>query len=229
MKSSLNAFYKDLHSHFGRQHWWPAKTKFEVMIGAILTQNTSWSNVEKAIDNLRGKNLLQPSKLYSLPRKQLASLIRPAGYYNIKARRLKEFVKFLHDSCRGNIKRLARQETYALRRQLLAVHGIGQETADSMLLYALNKPIFVVDAYTRRILARHYLIKEGFSYEEVQNLFMRNHVRNSNKSYRKSVSNVVKLFNEYHALIVKLGKDFCRKLRPKCGLCPLKNYRHKTD
>jgi endonuclease-3 related protein len=209
MKSILNAFYKTLYAYFGPQHWWPAESRFEVMIGAILTQNTSWSNVEKAIGNLKKKKLLELPRLYKLPHKKLALLIRPAGYYNIKAKRLKEFLNFAHDSYRGNLKKMSSQGMYKLREQLLTVNGIGPETADSILLYALDKPIFVVDAYTKRILSRHHIIKGDASYEKVQNLFMQN------------LKNEVKLFNQYHALLVKLGKDFCRKLKPRCQDCPL--------
>jgi len=254
MKSVLNTFYKRLYSYFGPQRWWPARNRFEVMIGAILTQNTSWSNVEKAIKNLKKNKLLALSKLYALPHNKLASQIKSSGYYNLKARRLKEFIKFLYDHYNASLKKMSGKETCELRKHLLSVNGIGQETADSILLYALNKPIFVVDAYTRRILLRHYLIKEDYSYTEVQNLFMQNlnpvtnnkikkgktvicngarndarHVRNVDKSYRKNISNVVKLFNEYHALFVKLGKDICLKSKPQCNICPLKNYKHKAE
>jgi len=185
------------------------------MVGAILTQNTNWSNVEKAIENLKKHKLLELSSLYGLPRNKLASLIRSAGYYNVKAKRLKEFLKFLCNTHQGNLKKMSSKDAYTIRKQLLSVNGIGQETADSILLYALNKPLFVVDAYTKRMLSRHCLIKEDYSYEEVQNLFMQN------------LKNEVKLFNEYHALIVKLGKDICLKSKPKCNICPLRNYKHK--
>ncbi len=215
MKAILNAFYKSLYGYFGPQHWWPGKSRLEVMVGAILTQNTSWSNVEKAIKNLKQHKLLELSSLYGLPRNKLASLIRSAGYYNVKAKHLKEFLEFLYNTHQGNLKKMSSKDAYTIRKQLLSVNGIGQETADSILLYALNKPLFVVDAYTKRILSRHCLIKEDYSYEEVQNLFMQN------------LKNEVKLFNEYHALIVKLGKDICLKSKPKCNICPLKNYKHK--
>lgn len=217
MKSVLNSFYKDLYSYFGPQEWWPATGRFEVMIGAILTQNTSWSNVEKAINNLKKNKLLELSKLYKLPQKKLASFIRPSGYYNIKAKRLKEFLKFMHNSYRGSLKRMSLQGVNELREQLLSVKGIGPETADSILLYALNKPVFVVDAYTKRMLLRHNLIEEDAGYEEVRNLFMQN------------LKNEVKLFNEYHALFVKLGKELCLKSKPKCNICPLQNYKHKIQ
>lgn len=209
MKSQLNLIYKRLYSYFGPQHWWPAETPFEVMVGAILTQNTNWLNVEKAINSLKRHKVLTAGKLYKLSPKRLALLIRPAGYYNIKAERLKNFLKFFVEYYQG-LKGMSRLNTLTLRKQLLAVKGIGPETADSILLYALDKPIFVVDAYTKRILSRHRLIPDDADYNETQNLFMQN--------LRKSV----KLFNEYHALLVKLGKEFCLKNEPKCDICPLR-------
>lgn len=203
--------YEKLYSYFGPQRWWPAKTPFEVIVGAILTQNTNWSNVEKAISSLRKYNLLQPEKIYKLPHKRLAALIKSAGYYNIKAGRLKAFMGFLFGAYQGSLRRMSGVNTPYLRSELLSVKGIGPETADSILLYAFNKPVFVVDAYTKRIFSRHALIKEeGASYDSVQSLFMDNLKANA------------KLFNEYHALLVRLGKDFCQKRRPKCEVCPLK-------
>jgi endonuclease-3 related protein len=210
MNIKLDLIYKRLYRYFGPQHWWPAKTVFEVMVGAILTQNTSWNNVKKAIDNLKKKKFLEPSRLYRLSHKRLALFIKPAGYYNIKAKRLKEFLSFLFKSYKGNLRTMTREDTQELREKLLSVNGIGQETADSILLYALKKPVFVVDAYTKRILWRHRFIKEDSHYEEIQNLFMKN------------LKKDVRLFNEYHALLVKLGKDFCLKRKPKCDICPLK-------
>lgn len=210
MKKRLNSIYQRLYSYFGPQYWWPGQTPFEVMVGAILTQNTNWLNVEKAIGNLKKYNLLSPDKLYRLPQKRLAALIRPAGYYNIKARRLKEFLKFFIQRYGGKPKNMSSQELRVLREELLSLKGIGPETADSMLLYALKRPVFVVDAYTKRILLRHRLIRKNDDYQETQNLFMRN------------LKKEVKLFNEYHALLVKLGKEFCLKHRPKCAICPLK-------
>ncbi len=209
MAARIGHMYKKLYSYFGPQHWWPGDSPFEVMLGAILTQNTSWQNVEKAIRNLKKHKLLNPRKLYKLEQQKLASLIRPAGYYNIKAKRLKYFLDFLFQSYGGDIKRMSRVDKMVLRQELLSVNGIGPETADSILLYALNKPVFVVDAYTRRILLRHRLIKEGASYDEVQDLFTGNLKKDA------------KLFNEYHALLVRLGKDFCLKKKGKCNICPL--------
>jgi len=230
MVRKLNLIYQKLYSFFGSQHWWPGDTPFEVMIGAILTQNTNWLNAEKAIGNLKKHKLLQPHKLYKLSHKRLASLIRPAGYYNIKAKRLKSFLGFFIRYYNGNVEKMSCIDTSSLRQQLLSVKGIGPETADSILLYALNRPIFVVDAYTKRILLHHRLISKNADYNETQNLFMQNlksevnPVRNTESPRKKNkISNGVKLFNEYHALLVKLGKEFCLKRRPKCEICPLKS------
>lgn len=209
MKERLNLIYKRLYSCFGPQYWWPAKAPFEVMVGAILTQNTNWQNVEKAINNLKKHRLLTPKKLYGLKPKELASLIKSSGYYNIKARRLRNFLEFLLKRYKG-IRHLWRLNTLSLRQQLLSVKGIGPETADSILLYALNRPVFVVDAYTKRILLRHRLISESADYSQMQNLFMQN------------LAPKPQLFNEYHALLVRLGKEFCLKNKPKCDICPLK-------
>jgi len=209
MKRKLNRIFRRLYSAFGAQHWWPADSVFEVMVGAILTQNTNWSNVERAIAVLKEKKFLNAKRLYRLAPKKLAGLIRSAGYHHVKAARLKSFLKFLFDNYAGKIKSLGRQDLMSLRRQLLAVNGIGPETADSILLYALDKPIFVVDAYTRRIFSRHGLIQEKSGYAQVQDIFMRNLKKDA------------QLFNEYHALLVKLAKDYCRKQNPKCETCPL--------
>lgn len=206
----LNLIYQKLYAHFGPQYWWPAEDTFEVIVGAILTQNTNWGNVEKAIINLKQNKLLEPLKLYQLSSRRLASLIVPVGYYNIKAKRLKEFLKFFLKSYQSSLKKMSLVNPLVLRQQLLSVNGIGPETADSILLYALNKPLFVVDAYTKRILLRHKLISKNANYSQIQDLFMQNLKKNP------------KLFNEYHALLVKLGKEFCLKNKPKCDRCPLK-------
>lgn len=207
--NEFSAIYKKLYAYFGPQHWWPGDTPFEVMVGAILTQGTNWGNVEKAINNLKARKVLSPHRIYRLPVKVLASLITSAGYYNIKAKRLKEFLNFFFKTYRADIKRISSGNIKDLRRELLEVKGIGPETADSILLYALNKPIFVVDAYTKRVLSRHRIIQDDATYDEIQNLFMKN------------IRKEVKLFNEYHALLVKLGKEFCLKNKPRCNLCPL--------
>lgn len=209
IKRRLNRIFLRLYSVFGPQHWWPADSSFEVIVGAILTQSTNWSNVEKAIRSLKKKKCLNPRRLLRLSSGKLGSLIKSAGYYNIKATRLKNFLKFFFDSYSADIKRMSSQDLVTLRKQLLMVKGIGPETADSILLYALHKPVFVIDTYTKRIFSRHRLLAEDVTYEQAQDIFMRN------------LKNDKKLFNEYHALLVKLGKDYCRKQNPKCEGCPL--------
>jgi len=216
-KERLQSIYRRLYSYFGPQRWWPGDSPFEVMIGAILTQNTNWLNVEKAINNLKKNKLLNFAKLKKLSIKKLALHIKPAGYYNIKAKRLRNFFEFLHKDDQGNFERVSSVKTGQLRQELLSVNGVGPETADSILLYALNRPVFVVDAYTKRIFSRQGLIEENATYEDVQNLFMQN------------LKNEVKLFNEYHALLVKLGKDFCLKNNPRCIICPLQDCKRRTD
>jgi endonuclease-3 related protein len=186
------------------------------MVGAILTQSTSWANVERAILNIKKNKLLSAAKLYRLPEARLAALIKSAGYYNIKAKRLKSFLDFIFKEYNARQDRMAAVPIQKLRSKLLAVNGIGPETADSILLYALDKPIFVVDAYTKRIFSRHKLLDGNFEYGQVQKLFMAN--------LKKSAG----LFNEYHALIVKLGKEFCLKNNPKCSICPLNNFKKKV-
>lgn len=210
MNRRLYAIYKKLYCYFGQQNWWPGDSPFEVMVGAILTQNTNWRNVERAIRNLKKEKLLSASKLAAVSKAKLASLIKPTGYYNIKAKRLNSFLKFFQKNYQGSAKKMSLNDTAQLRRKLLSVNGIGQETADSILLYALNKPVFVIDAYTKRIFSRHHFIKDDAEYEKIQALFMKN------------LKNNVKLFNEYHALLVRLGKEFCLKNNPRCNTCPLK-------
>ena len=188
--------------------WWPGRTRFEVIVGAILTQNTAWSNVEKAIINLKRAEILSPKKLKAIPERSLAKLIRPAGYYNIKAKRLKHFISFLFSEYGGSLDRLSSENTYKLRKNLLDVNGIGPETCDSIMLYAFKKRIFVVDAYTKRIFSRHSIVARSADYHDVQKLFMDNLPKSG------------KLYNEYHALIVRLGKEFCRT-KPDCKNCPL--------
>jgi endonuclease-3 related protein len=209
----LNEIYQLLFERFGPQHWWPGETQFEIITGAILTQNTNWGNVEKAIANLKSAGRLTFEELYHLDLSQLAELIRPAGYYNIKARRLKNFINWLFDSYAGNLTNLESIDTDKLRTELLAIKGIGCETADSILLYALNRPIFVVDAYTARVAVRHGLIEPGADYEQLQELFQSNLPQDT------------RLFNEYHALLVRVGKEFCRPT-VRCAGCPLENLPH---
>jgi len=200
-----------LLAHFGHQHWWPAETELEVMVGAILTQNTNWKNVEKAIKNLKKLNLLSVDKLHSIAIIDLAEQIRPAGYFNIKAGRLKNLIDFIVDRYDGNLSELLKDRTEVLREGLLSVKGIGPETADSILLYAARRHVFVIDAYTYRILTRHSIIEEEASYYELQQLFM-DHLAEDHA-----------LFNEFHALIVQAGKEYCRK-NPLCSRCPLKEW-----
>jgi endonuclease III related protein len=209
----LMGFHDAMYSAFGPQGWWPGKTRFEVIVGAILTQNTAWTNVEKAIKNLRSKGLLNPGKMHGLKPGELAAHIKPAGYFNIKARRLKNFLDHLFDNYDGSIDRfLSAKRSSNLRAELLGINGIGPETADSIALYAASLPEFVADAYTKRVFSRHGLLKEDADYDETKSLFMEN------------LPSEVRLFNEYHALIVKTGKDFCRPREPRCQLCPLKSF-----
>ncbi len=213
IRGQLLEIYKLLFKRFGPQHWWPGDMQFEMIIGAILTQNTSWKNVKKAMDNLKNANFMTPQSLHKLKHEQLAELIRPSGYYNIKARRLKSFLDWLFENYDGKLSNLKKIDTNRLREELLAVKGIGLETADSILLYAFNRPIFVIDAYSARITSRHYLIEFGADYSQLQDLFQSN------------LPQDVKLFNEYHALLVRTGKDFC-KPTAKCPGCPLEKLPH---
>lgn len=202
--------YRLLHERYGPQHWWPGDTPFEVMIGAVLTQNTAWNNVERAIANLKTARALSGRALLALPDRALAELIRPAGYFNVKAKRLKHLCAFLQtEGAMNEPERLRdRAPLPELRQRLLAVHGIGEETADSILLYALGLPSFVVDAYTRRIFGRLGLLAGDEGYREIQARF------------QTALPRDIALYNEYHALIVQLGKSVCRP-RPRCGECPL--------
>jgi endonuclease-3 related protein len=201
--------YEILLEHFGPQDWWPGDTPFEVMVGAVLTQNTNWSNVSKALNNLKMNNLLTFEKLHELPVEQLAEYIRPAGYFNLKAARLKNLLDFIGEQYNGSLEDLFEEDIYSLREKILTVKGIGPETADSILLYAGQKPVFVVDAYTYRIFSRHSIISEDEGYYEIQEYLT------------LTLPEDVALFNEYHALIVRLGKEFCKKSKPLCGECPL--------
>ena len=209
MKRQLRGIYRRLLARFGAQQWWPAETDFEIVVGAILTQNTAWTNVEKAIANLRRARLLTPGAMHRVSTARLARLIRPSGYFNLKAKKLKAFTRFLFVQHRGKLSHLFKQDVAALREELLGVYGIGPETADSIILYAARQPIFVVDAYTRRVFARLGLASENATYAELQDVFMA-HLPHDER-----------MFNEYHALIVALGKYVCRKREPKCGECPL--------
>lgn len=212
----LRSYYEAMFSRLGPRQWWPAKTSFEVIVGAILTQNTAWSNVKRAIANLRGEGLLALRSLERARASRLAQLIRSSGYFRQKARKLKSFARFLRAEYGGSLNRMFRTPTSVLRGRLLAVHGIGPETADSILLYAGNHSVFVVDAYTRRILERHEIIRPHATYEEIRQLFE----RNLTPSYP--------LYNEYHALLVGVGKEWCRTKKPRCSECPLEPFLPRT-
>jgi endonuclease-3 related protein len=204
----LNDLYQRLFARFGPQGWWPGETPLETAVGAMLTQNTNWTNASKAIANLKEAGLLSLEGLRSLSPDQLAEFIRPAGYYNLKARRLGALLDFLAQDLGGDPAALADLPLAEARRALLGVKGVGPETADSILLYAAGLPVFVVDAYTFRILGRHDLAPEGMTYDEMQACFMDHLPREAG------------LFNEYHALLVRLGKEFCKKGSPRCKECP---------
>ncbi len=218
----LNEVYRNLYKAFGPQKWWPGESPFEIMVGAILTQNTSWANVEKAIRNLKQARKLSPPAILKLKDRKLAELIRPSGYFNVKAKRLKIFVDFLFKKFGGDIRLMARVDGRALRVELLQIPGIGPETADSILLYALGKPFFVIDAYTKRIFARHRLSFESrptspprlvdLPYSAWQEIFTRH------------FSPDVSLYNDFHAQIVRLGKTYCKASVTLCSACPLAKY-----
>lgn len=214
----VEAVYNKLYDSFGEQHWWPTTTKnkeTEIVIGAILTQNTSWRNVEKAIANLKQNNLVDLRKIAVADTEKIALLIKSSGYYNQKAKKLKLFARHVVDNYGGSLKRMFGKSSSELRKELLSLHGIGPETADSIILYAAGKPVFVVDAYTRRIFARMGISSEGSSYDELQRLFTDNLPKDA------------EMFNQYHALIVELGKDVCRK-KPRCGACPVRKLCKKV-
>ncbi len=200
--------YHLLYRAFGPQHWWPGDGPFEMMVGAILTQNTAWSNVEKAIKNLKKENLLTVRGLHEVPLEKLEALVHPAGYYRIKSRRLKSFIRFLWENYQEDFPRMWAEDTEALREKLLSVNGVGRETADSILLYAGGKPTFVVDSYTHRIFTRHQLVPEDVDYEGLRSFFL------------EHLPDDPALYNEYHALIVRAGKTYCRKT-PRCEGCPM--------
>ncbi len=201
--------YQRLFEALGPQYWWPGETPFEVMVGAVLTQNTNWQNVEKAIRNLREADLLEPVALYAVPVEELEELLRPAGYFRVKARRLRSLLAFLVDRYGGSLEAMFATDVATLREELLALNGIGPETADSILLYAGGLPVFVVDAYTHRILARHGWIDFEADYHQIQDFL------------QSRLPDDPVLFNEFHALLVYVGKHYCRKRAPQCESCPL--------
>jgi endonuclease-3 related protein len=208
-RSLLYAMYDAMLEALGPSHWWPGETPFEVAVGAILTQNTNWSNTARAIANLRAAGVLTPAALAALPDTRLAELIRPAGYFRLKAGRLKNFLRFLRNEAGLSMAALNGKSLATLRPKLLEVKGVGPETADSILLYALHQPTFVVDAYTRRILSRHGMVPEDAGYDEMRDLYL------------GALDPDPALYNEYHALLVRVGKDFCRPKAPRCAACPL--------
>jgi endonuclease-3 related protein len=208
VKLLVNDIYGRLSQAYGPQHWWPAESPFEVMVGAVLTQSAAWTNVEKAIRNLKTAQVLSPEAIRNMSFSELSEYVKPSGYYNVKARKLKALVYWFGENYADDIGRMAEIETQKMREELLAVYGIGPETADSILLYALGKAVFVIDAYTKRVFSRIGLINEEDSYNDCQRLFTAN------------LKADTALFNEYHALIVKLAKEACSK-KPACGGCCL--------
>jgi endonuclease-3 related protein len=244
----IRNYYTALSRAWGAQHWWPAETQFEVIVGAYLTQNTAWTNVERALANLRRANSLSVEGIRAVRLPRLQRLIRPSGYFRQKAARLKTFVAFLDDKYQGSLPRLFSQPTEKLREELLTLNGIGPETADSILLYAGNHPVFVVDAYTRRILDRHGIVPET-EYEEIRQLFQTSlepiaanqegqpaelrepldagirgaaHPPSAMSTAHRTA--LVQVYNEMHGLIVGVGKNYCRKSKPSCDDCPLQRF-----
>ena len=248
-ENEIRRYYFTLHQAWGAQHWWPAETRLEVIVGAYLTQNTAWTNVERALANLRGAQLLSLEGIRGVTLSRLERLIRPSGYFRQKARRLKTFVEFLDKQLSGSLGKLFAQPTDRAREQLLSLNGVGPETADSILLYAGNHPVFVVDAYTRRILARHEILPEKADYEDFRQLLERALTMMANDqeqflarpgpqpepSFRGAAhapspmstakrTAQVQVYNDMHGLIVGVGKHYCRKSQPQCDGCPLQRF-----
>jgi endonuclease-3 related protein len=248
-RDQIRTYYRTLFQAWGAQHWWPAQSQFEVIVGAYLTQNTAWTNVEKALANLRAAGLLSVRGIRRASVAELERLIRPAGYFRQKAKRLKLFVAFLDDRYEGSLAKLFACPTEKLREELLSLHGVGPETADSILLYAGNHPVFVVDAYTRRILARHEILPEETDYEEIRELFERGlaplaqsppdsdgtgqqslttgfsgaaHPPSAMSTAKRTA--LAQVYNEMHGLIVGVGKNYCRKSQARCDECPLQKF-----
>lgn len=214
-KQRLLKIFNILLGSFGKRNWWPGETPLEIIVGAILTQNTSWKNVEKAIENMKKEGVLNVAKLYEIDTEQLSEIIRPSGFFNIKSKRLKNIINVIYNEYDATIENMESIKTYTLRNLLLSINGIGPETADSILLYALNKPAFVVDAYTKRFLKNHNLYNGDGDYHEIQKFFMDN------------LQSDVCLFNEFHALIVCLCQIYCRKV-PICSGCPLERDKDRN-
>jgi endonuclease-3 related protein len=248
-KLQIRSYYRALFRAWGPQHWWPARTRFEVIVGAYLTQNTAWTNVEKALVNLRAAHVLSVPGIRGIALEELERLIRPAGYFRQKAERLKLFVQFLDQNYQGSLTKLFARPTDKLREELLSLHGIGPETADSILLYAGNHPVFVVDTYTRRVLSRHISLSETTDYEEIRQLFEKALVpvaeavaqsdgrerHNLAAGFRGSThppsamstakrTALAQVYNEMHGLIVGVGKNYCRKSQARCDGCPLQKF-----
>jgi len=248
-ENEVRRYYRTLFRAWGAQHWWPADSRFEVVVGAYLTQNTAWTNVERALDNLRSAGLLSVEGIRRVALPRLEKLVRPSGYFRQKARRLKTFVAFLDTKYDGSLDQLLAQPTAKLRQELLELNGVGPETADSILLYAGNHPVFVVDAYTRRILSRHEVLPEQADYEEVRELFERalgqvaqqtqQTVTDSAQQLECGIRGdshspstmstaprpaLIQVYNEMHGLIVGVGKHYCGKSQPKCDGCPLQRF-----
>lgn len=211
LRQKLTTIYELLFNRYGPQHWWPGDSQFEVIIGAILTQSAAWTNVEKSINKLKEGSLLKPQLLRQIPKEQLSSLLYSCGYYNAKAIKIKAFVEHLGDHYNDDLNLFLDQDTHKLRNELLLIYGIGNETADSILLYAAEQPVFVIDAYTIRIFSRIGICSSNISYDELQSKFMKN------------LQIDTYLFNEYHALIVRHGKEICKK-KPHCNKCCLIKY-----
>ena len=212
----LRQFYDALYERYGAQQWWPADTPLEVMVGAVLTQNTNWQNVERAIARLRAADLLDVAALHTVPTDRLAELIRPAGYFNVKARRLKSLIDMIWQGYDGDLTRMFAQPMAELRETLLSARGVGPETADSILLYAGGHPTFVVDAYTCRVVVRHGLLDAQAGYDDLKQLF------------EDALEADAALYNEYHALLVRVGKEHCRR-RARCDGCPLARFEHDPE
>jgi endonuclease-3 related protein len=206
--TQFHKIYKILYKTFGPQHWWPGESPFEIMVGAILTQNTNWHNASRAIKNIKMAGLLDPKRMLKEHRR-IPRLIKTAGFYRMKSRYLHEFLEYYVANYGGKVEKISKRETHVIRRELLSVHGIGPETADAVLLYALGKRSFVVDAYTRRIFSRHGMVEPDASYRTLQETI----VNNLPKSTR--------IYNEFHALLVRVGKEYCRRNEPLCTACPL--------
>ncbi len=208
---TLPGIYNTLLEYFGKRNWWKAESGFEIMIGSILVQNTHWSNAEKGIRNIRRSCLLDPERLYQMPLEKLRDLIKPAGLYNQKARRIRAFLEYYKTIYNFKIDEMTKQDSQILRIELLEIYGIGEETADSILLYALNKPYFVVDKYTRRIFFRIGLIEEKIKYNELSAYFMQN------------LPGDLTVYKGFHKLIIYHGREFCRSSAPRCGICILRS------